>query len=129
MPSQAMNLKASAFGNFMEWFSLQIIYMALGVSANVMSFHRARTGRALTSVDPRSGLVAMALYGPFASCCALSKCPDPTGLSPCSWPSPRRGLAPPSRRLHRRLGRQQEPWVRLGHQHLRLPTTTVVLIP
>ncbi len=49
--------------------SLQILYVALGAGANVMSWvHRLRTGRTLTPVDPRGGLLTMALY---AACVAL----------------------------------------------------------
>lgn len=48
--------------------SLQILYVALGAGSNVMSWvHRLRTGRTLTPVDPRGGLLTMVLY---ATCAA-----------------------------------------------------------
>jgi hypothetical protein len=49
--------------------SLQMLYVALGVGANLLSWaHRLRTGRTLTPVDPRGGLLTMTLY---AACAAL----------------------------------------------------------
>lgn len=43
--------------------ALQTLYVALGVGANALSwFHQLRTGRTLTPVDPRGGLLTMALY-------------------------------------------------------------------
>jgi hypothetical protein len=48
--------------------ALQILYVALGLIANALSWvHRLRTGRSLTPVDPRGGLLTMALY---AACVA-----------------------------------------------------------
>lgn len=48
--------------------TLQILYVALGLIANLMSLvHHLRTGRTLTPVDPRGGLLTMAL---FAVCVA-----------------------------------------------------------
>lgn len=49
--------------------SLQMLYVVLGAGANLMSWvHRQRTGRTLTPVDPRGGLLIMLLY---AACAAL----------------------------------------------------------
>lgn len=43
--------------------ALQILYVALGLMVNLMSLvHRLRTGMTLTPVDPRGGLLTMALY-------------------------------------------------------------------
>lgn len=48
---------------------LQILYVALGLIANLMSLvHRLRTGNTLTPVDPRGGLLTMTLY---SGCVAL----------------------------------------------------------
>ncbi|TAG47914.1 MAG: hypothetical protein EAZ30_07985 [Betaproteobacteria bacterium] len=50
-------------------FALQILYIVLGVGANVLSLlHRQRTGKTLTPVNPRDGLLTMAVY---ALCMAL----------------------------------------------------------
>lgn len=43
--------------------ALQTLYVALGVGANALSwFYQLRTGMTLTPVDPRSGVLTMALY-------------------------------------------------------------------
>ena len=49
--------------------ALQILYVAVGLVANAMSWvHRLRTGKTLTPVDPRGGLLTMVLY---AACVVL----------------------------------------------------------
>lgn len=48
--------------------ALQILYVVLGAGANAMSLvHRLRTGRTLTPVNPRDGLLTMAVYASFVA--------------------------------------------------------------